>query len=97
MVRETAANPGLGCLRKSYHIYGIPQSGDQYAASMAEKPPPLKGPRGGETTRKPGRVKKTVWLHEDEAEELRRAAYELYRSEASLIREAIRRYFSLED
>lgn len=62
-----------------------------------EKDETPRGPRGGETTRKPGRVKKTVWLHEDEAERLRRAAYELYRSEASLIREAIRRYFALED
>ena len=57
----------------------------------------LTGPRGGQTTRKPGRVKKTVWLHEDEAERLRQAAYEMYRSEASLIREALRKYFHIED
>jgi len=42
-------------------------------------------------------VKKTFWLHEDEARELRKAAYERFTSEASLIREAIRRYFALED
>lgn len=58
---------------------------------------PLRGPRGGATTRRPGRVKKTIWLHEDEARELRKAAYEEYRSEASIIREAIRRYFAIED
>ena len=55
------------------------------------------GPRGGRTTRKKGQVKKTVWLYEEEAAQLRRAAYESYRSEASLIREALRRYFELEE
>lgn len=55
------------------------------------------GPRGGRTTRKRGQVKKTVWLYEEEAEHLRKAAYESYRSEASLIREALRRYFDLEE
>lgn len=58
---------------------------------------PLTGPRGGRTTRKPGQVKKTVWLNADEAEHLRQAAYERYRSEASLIREALRQYFRIED
>lgn len=66
-------------------------------AGSGEVRPPLRGPRGGETTRRPGRVKKTIWLHEDEAQELRKAAYEEYRSEASIIREAIRRYFAIED
>ncbi|MDX1502066.1 MAG: hypothetical protein R3325_06865 [Thermoanaerobaculia bacterium] len=42
-------------------------------------------------------MKKTVWLYEEEAEHLRKAAYESYRSEASLIREALRRYFDLEE
>jgi hypothetical protein len=55
------------------------------------------GPRGGHTTRKDGRVKKTVWLHDDEAESVREAAYEQYRSEASIIREAIRQYLHIED
>jgi predicted DNA-binding protein len=58
---------------------------------------PRRGPRGGTTTRKPGQVKKTLWLHDDEAKELRKLAYEQYRSEASIIREAIRRYLDLED
>jgi hypothetical protein len=55
------------------------------------------GPRGGETTQKLGQVKKTVWLHDDEAEALREAAYQQRVSEASLIREAVRRFFELSD
>ena len=55
------------------------------------------GPRGGRTTRKAGQVKKTVWLHDDEAESVREAAYKQYRSEASIIREAIRHYLDIED
>ena len=58
---------------------------------------PELGPRGGHTTRKDGKVKKTVWLHEDEAESVREAAYKEYRSEASIIREAIRHYLDIED
>ena len=65
-------------------------------AGMPEKKP-LVGPRGGATTRKAGQVKKTVWLNEDEAEALRRAAFEQRTSEAGLIREAIRRFFRLAD
>ncbi len=64
---------------------------------MASEEEPPRGPRGGRTTRKHGRVKKTIWLHDDEASELRRAAYENFRSEASIIREAIRKYFEIED
>ncbi len=55
------------------------------------------GPRGGETTLKPGQVKKTIWLNEDEAEAIRRAAFDQRVSEASLVREAIRRFFGLPD
>lgn len=55
------------------------------------------GPRGGETTRKPGQVKKTVWLNEDEAEALRKAAFDRRMSEAALIREALRRLFGIND
>jgi len=55
------------------------------------------GPRGGLTTRKDGRVKKTLWLDEDEAHSVRAVAYEEHRSEASIIREAIRRYLDIED
>ncbi|MDH3404944.1 MAG: hypothetical protein OES32_13625 [Acidobacteriota bacterium] len=69
--------------------------GGKPAAGLAGRPE--LGPRGGHTTRKDGRVKKTVWLHEDEAESVRDAAYEQYRSEASIIREAIRKYLHIED
>lgn len=55
----------------------------------------LIGPRGGETTRKAGQVKKTVWLNNDEAEAVRAEAFRRRVSEAALIREAVRRYFQL--
>ncbi|MFQ5745056.1 MAG: ribbon-helix-helix protein, CopG family [Acidobacteriota bacterium] len=55
------------------------------------------GPRGGETTRKRGQVKKTVWINDDEAEVLRKIAYEEHRSEASIVREALREYLGLEE
>lgn len=54
-----------------------------------------RGPRGGESTRKPGQVKKSVWLNEDEAEVLRKEAFRRRVSEVSLIREAVRRYFKM--
>lgn len=63
---------------------------------MSKKQGP-RGPRGGTTTRTGGMVKKSLWLHKDEAEALRKAAFDEYRSEASIIREAVRRYFGLED
>lgn len=42
-------------------------------------------------------VKKTLWLHHDEAEALRRRAFEERRSEAAIVREALRRYLKIED
>jgi hypothetical protein len=57
----------------------------------------LVGPRGGETTLKPGQVKKTIWFNEDEAEAIRRAAFDQRVSEAALVREAVRRFFRLPD
>jgi Ribbon-helix-helix protein, copG family len=44
-----------------------------------------------------GLVRKTIWLHEDEAEALRRHAYEERRSESELVREAVRRFFAIPD
>ena len=62
---------------------------------MAEKP---LGPRGGETTvSKTGMLKKTLWLHPDEAEALRKKAYEERRTEADILREGLRRVLDLED
>ena len=55
------------------------------------------GPRGGETTQKSGQVKKTVWLNDDEAEALRAEAFRRRVSEASLVREAVRRLLRLKD
>ncbi|HYC58171.1 MAG TPA: hypothetical protein VEK79_01260 [Thermoanaerobaculia bacterium] len=42
-------------------------------------------------------VKKTIWLHHDEAETLRQRAFNDRRSEASIIREALRRYLRIAD
>lgn len=42
-------------------------------------------------------VKKTIWLHRDEAETLRRRAFDERRSEASIIRQALRRHLKIED
>lgn len=42
-------------------------------------------------------VKKTLWFHYDEAEALRDAAYRERRSEAAIIREAVRKYLRIED
>jgi len=42
-------------------------------------------------------VKKTIWFHEDEAEALRRRAFEERRSESSLVREAVRRLLNIDD
>lgn len=56
------------------------------------------GPRGGKTTfTETGLARKTVWLHVDEAEELRRRAYEERRSESEIVREALRRLFGIPD
>lgn len=55
------------------------------------------GPRGGVTTRKSGWVRKTIWFQTDEAKALRTASFKRERSEAALVREAIRRYFRLPD
>ncbi len=42
-------------------------------------------------------VKKSLWLHWDEAEALRVRAFEERRSEASIMREALRRLLGVED
>ena len=57
------------------------------------------GPRGGKTTvsASGNLIRKTFWIHPDEEEALRRAAFEQRRSEADLVREALRRFFDIED
>jgi len=64
---------------------------------MAEREERRTGPRGGETTLKAGQVKKTIWLNDDEAEALRERAFRERVSEASLVREAVRRFLDLGD
>ena len=42
-------------------------------------------------------MRKCAWFHEDETEALRVRAFKERRSEAALIREAVRRFLKLED
>jgi hypothetical protein len=42
-------------------------------------------------------VKMTLLFHQDEAEALRERAYRTRRSQASLVREAVRRFLGIED
>lgn len=67
----------------------------KYRRFMAEK---RLGPRGGETTiSKTGMIRKTLWLHPDEAEALRLKAFHERRTEAEILREGLRRILGLED
>lgn len=61
--------------------------------------PPVIGPRGGTTTRtKDGKlVRKVFWVGPEEAEALRLAAFQDRRTEASIVREVLRRHFSIGD
>ena len=53
------------------------------------------GPRGGSSTRKRGQTKKVFWLDDEIVDALRRKAFEERRSEASIVREALRSHLSL--
>jgi hypothetical protein len=56
------------------------------------------GPRGGKTTKTDsGLVRKTIWLHEDEAEALRLKAFNDRRSESEIVREALRSFLDVPD
>jgi hypothetical protein len=67
-------------------------------AMKKKTPQPTTGPRGGETTvSKSGMVRKTLWLHGDEAEALRERAYHERRAESEVVREALRGYLGIED
>lgn len=59
-----------------------------------EEQPPQK-PTGFKLTEQG--VKKTFWFHQDEAEVLRRTAYERRMKESQLVRMAVRRFFQIED
>ncbi len=50
----------------------------------------------GKTTRSPtGLVKKTFWFQPDEAQRLRKEAFERETSQAELVREAVRLFFGM--
>jgi hypothetical protein len=42
-------------------------------------------------------VRKTLWLHADEAEALREKAYQERRAESVIVREALRGFLGIED
>jgi hypothetical protein len=42
-------------------------------------------------------IRKTIWLHGDEAEALRDRAYRERRSESEIVREALRGYLEIDD
>lgn len=55
-----------------------------------------RGPKGGRTTRtRSGMVRKSLLIGEEEARALRREAYLTERSEAEIVREALRRFLGL--
>lgn len=67
-------------------------------AMATRKKTPSTGPRGGETTvSKSGMVRKTLWIHGDEAEALRERAYKERIAESEIVRAALRRYLGIED
>jgi hypothetical protein len=69
-----------------------------YDTGMAKTPKQQTGPRGGETTvSKSGMVRKTLWLHGDEAEVLRERAFQERRAESEIVREALRRLLGIDD
>ena len=56
------------------------------------------GPRGGTTTvTKSGLIRFVVYLHADERQALRRAAFEREVSASEIVREALRAYLDIED
>lgn len=66
--------------------------------AMATRKKKETGPRGGETTiSKSGMVRKTIWLHGDEAEALREKAFKERRAESEIVREALRKLLGIED
>lgn len=57
---------------------------------------PTEGPRGGKTTvTKSGLIRAVVYLHPDEREALRRAAFEEDRPASEIMREALRQHLGI--
>ena len=64
---------------------------------MAKRPPKT-GPRGGKTTiSKRGLIRKTFWIHHDENEALRKAAFDRRTTQTEIVRRLLRRHFRIED
>ena len=58
----------------------------------------LTGPRGGKTTvTKAGLIRFVAYLHPDERQALRRAAFDREVSASEIVREALRAYLDIED
>lgn len=84
--------------RTIYVVADLRQAEERILRRMPGQSTPRKGPRGGETTvTKSGMVRKTIWLHDDEAEALREKAYQERRSESEMVREALRAYLGIKD
>lgn len=65
---------------------------------MPKTEKPQTGPRGGETTvSKSGMIRKTFWLHGDEAETLRLKAFHERCAESEIVRAALRLYLGIAD
>lgn len=59
---------------------------------------PTEGPRGGKTTvTKSGLIRTVVYLHPDEREALRRAAFEEDRPASEVMREALRSHLHIDE
>jgi hypothetical protein len=59
---------------------------------------PTTGPRGGTSTvTKTGLIRFVVYLHQDERQALRRAAFERETSASDIVRRALREYLEIED
>ena len=63
-----------------------------------DKETPVTGPRGGTSTvTKSGLIRFVVYLHQDERQALRRAAFEREVSASEIVREALRAHLDIED
>ena len=64
----------------------------------SKKSEQVTGPRGGTTTvTKSGLIRFVVYLHQDERQALRRAAFEREVSASEIVREALRAHLEIED
>ena len=58
---------------------------------------PLVGRRGGRTTVTPLLIRETYWIDREVEQLLREDAFRSGRSEAEIVREALRRHYDIED